>query len=237
MTAVSSQEAYIFDRFDRLAWRFRTTVDTDDFRLRAVVQALPRLDGLRVLDLGCGAGRFGQRLGELGSSVIGIDPSVGMLGRASAGFSRVLGSARRLPFADGSFDAVVAIEVIEHIPREGLGATLAEVLRVLRVGGTLVVIDKNAGSLDPVRPYLPGMAVKWIDEARGRWMYPAGAPVRERWFWPRSLGRLMAACGFAGVQHRHLKSPQEAGHSVFDWLPTSRRFVVWSARRGVLAHE
>ena len=64
---------------------------------------------------------------------------------------------------------------------------------MLRPSGFLLIIDKNIASLSAQRPWIPSIAVKRIDEYRGRWMYPAGGPVRERWFWPPALKR--ASCG------------------------------------------
>lgn len=229
MRAVSlpRAEAYVSARFDALADRFKASVGDDDVRLRAVLDALPPLPGLRILDLGCGQGRFGRHLQGQGAVVVGLDSSQEMLARAT-GLGRARGTARRVPFAAGTFDAVVAIEVLEHVgPIEGV---LAEVRRVLRPGGRFLLLDKNAAALDPIRPWLPAVAVKRLDEWRGRWMYPAGAPVRERWFWP---GRLRAQLerDFEGVRIGHLLTPLESRRAVFRHVPAVRRFVLWTADR------
>ena len=78
--------------------------------------------------------------------MVGLDVSAGMLAEA-AGLPRVRGSARRLPFGRGSFDAAMAVEVFEHLAAEAIDRVCGEVLRVLEPGGTFVVIDKNACSL------------------------------------------------------------------------------------------
>ena len=91
----------------------------------------------RILDLGCGTGGVLQHLQGLGDAV-GLDPAP-----EAARYCRrralpmVLGSGLELPFADGSFDAVLALDVIEHVPDDV--AMLREARRVLRPGGTLVV--------------------------------------------------------------------------------------------------
>src|SRR5262249_37374499 len=105
------------------------------------------LTGRRVLDLGCGKGRFARALARDGAWVVGLDRSAAMLAaRAASGLERVKGSARRLPLASAAFDAVVAVEVFEHIPRAAADEVRAEPPRVRRPGGTLAIIDKNAGS-------------------------------------------------------------------------------------------
>ena len=224
--APSRHEAEVGARFDLLEARFEREVGADDIRLRALQQALGPLVGRRVLDLGCGKGRFARRLADAGASVVGVDLSTGML--ASAGFDRVRASARRLPLADGTFDAVVAVEVLEHVA--SLDAVITEVRRVLRPGGAFAVIDKNAGALNADRPWLPALAVKAIDQRRGRWMYPHGGPVRERWFWPAPFARELRRAGFGEVAMNYLLSPRERVWRIFRAVPPARLFVLWTAR-------
>lgn len=221
-------DAYVRSRFDEVARRFRAVVEADDYRMKAVLRALRAVQSRRVLDLGCGKGRFGRRLAALGAEVVGLDGSRGMLDEAR-GIGRVQGSAARLPFGPGTFDAVVAIEVLEHL--EYPAAAIAEAAAVLRPGGVLVVLDKNAMALDSRRPWLPAAAVKRIDEIRGRWMYPLGAPFRERWFRAGALARELSR-HFAEVQVEFLLAPAEARWAVFRRVPAMRRMVAWVARRG-----
>jgi hypothetical protein len=83
--------------------------------------------------------------------------------------------------------------------------------------------------LDARRPWLPAALVKWIDERRGRWMYAAGGPVKERWFRPGGLARRLAR-DFADVRVDYLLRPQEAHHPLFWAVPRARLMVLWSAR-------
>jgi len=225
MTA-ALHDAEVASRFDGACGRFKRAVDPGDYRLGAVLSGLAGLANPLVLDLGCGKGRFARRLEDAGARVVGFDLSARMLAEAD-GLDRVRGSARALPFGDGTFDAVVAVEVFEHV--EDVAVAIAEARRVLKDGGRLIVVDKNAASLNARRPWLPSLVVKRIDERRGLWMYPAGGPVRERWFWPRRLGRMLSR-HFADVSVEYLLSPAESGRSVFHTLPTTRLMTCWTAR-------
>jgi 2-polyprenyl-6-hydroxyphenyl methylase/3-demethylubiquinone-9 3-methyltransferase len=225
-------DRYVRSRFDALAPLFRDEVAPVDFRLAAIRRALPPRAGLRILDLGTGKGRFARHLADEGAHVVGLDASAAMLG-AARGLDRVHASADRLPFRDRAFDAVVAVEVIEHLA--DLDPVLAEVHRVLRPGGVAVLIDKNRHALDARLPIVPAVVRKWLDERRGRWMYPADAPFRERWFAPGALARRLRS-RFDDVRVESLLRPEEASWSVFRRVPRARLFTLWIARRGGATH-
>jgi SAM-dependent methyltransferase len=91
----------------------------------------------RILDVGCGDGQISRLVARLGSGrVIGIDPTwnqVVVAAQRAGGPSFARAGAAELPFADGTFDAVVACLVFEHI--RDVDSAIAEVARVLRPGG------------------------------------------------------------------------------------------------------
>jgi 2-polyprenyl-6-hydroxyphenyl methylase/3-demethylubiquinone-9 3-methyltransferase len=221
-------EAAVASRFDTLRRRFQGELSVEDPRLRAIVNCLSPLGGRRVLDLGCGKGRYCSRLAALGATVIGVDLCAGMLSEA-VGLDRVRATARRLPFGSASFDRVMAVEVFEHLAPKALDAVCAEVGRVLRPGGTFAIVDKSVFSWNARRPWLPSVALKWIDERRGLWMYPHRGPVRERWFRPGQLKKRLERW-FREVRVVHILSRIEAGRFPFQQVPWARLFVLWSAR-------
>ncbi len=119
------------------------TADYDRLGLRA---------GDRLLDLGCGFGRHAFEALRRGARVVACDMALPELRQVletvsamrdaddvAPGLSAtcVNGDATRLPFADGSFDRVIASEVMEHVPDDL--AALDELTRVLRPGGTIAV--------------------------------------------------------------------------------------------------
>jgi SAM-dependent methyltransferase len=88
----------------------------------------------RVLDVGCGDGQVSRLAARLGAQVVGIDPTwncVRVAGERGSNVARA--GAAALPFADASFDAVVACLVFEHI--RDVDSAIAEVARVLEPGG------------------------------------------------------------------------------------------------------
>jgi SAM-dependent methyltransferase len=224
----SAHEAIVGCRFDALEARFKSEVARRDARLTAMVKSLWPLEGKRVLDLGCGKGRFAKVLSEHGAQLVGLDLSAAMLS-AAANLDRVRATARRLPFRSLSFDRVLAVEVFEHLAPESLDQVCAEVRRVLRPGGKFVVLDKNLWSWNAQRPWLPGVLVKWIDERRGRWMYSHRDQAREHWFAPRRLERQLSRW-FAEVNVVHVLSRAEARRLPFELLPGTRLFALWAAK-------
>ena len=106
----------------------------------------------RVIDVGCGAGRHAFEAYRRGADVVAFDRAESELCSvdtilcamaeagevpATASAKVVVGDVLSLPYADETFDCVIASEILEHIPEDD--AAIAELTRVLKVGGTLVV--------------------------------------------------------------------------------------------------
>jgi 2-polyprenyl-3-methyl-5-hydroxy-6-metoxy-1,4-benzoquinol methylase len=105
--------------------------------------------GERVLDVGCGEGRFAAELARAGAEVVGIDVAAEPLRRARALHPeldlRLVRAEAAWPLRDASFDVVWAGEVIEHIA--DTAGWLSEVRRVLRPGGALLLSTPDHGRL------------------------------------------------------------------------------------------
>jgi ubiquinone/menaquinone biosynthesis C-methylase UbiE len=107
-------------------------------RFRIIQEMVPET-GL-VLDIGCGSSRILQSLPH----AVGMDTAMRKLRWLRApGRMLLQGDMNRLPFRDGAFHTVVCSEVIEHVPREQV--RLAELVRVLRPGGILVLGTPDYG--------------------------------------------------------------------------------------------
>jgi SAM-dependent methyltransferase len=97
--------------------------------------------GSRVLDAGCGASIFPVYLACSGHDVTGLDLSVptGLGARHGVRIAYVRGGLTALPFDADRFDAIFCISVIEHLGHDGVPEALAELRRVLRPGGRLLL--------------------------------------------------------------------------------------------------
>ncbi len=106
--------------------------------------------GKRVLDLGCAGGFMAEALTEKGARVTGIDPAADAIQAAKRRACDIgqdirydVGVGEALPYPDAAFDAVVCVDVLEHV--SDLAQVTAEVCRVLRPGGLFLydTINRN----------------------------------------------------------------------------------------------
>jgi 2-polyprenyl-3-methyl-5-hydroxy-6-metoxy-1,4-benzoquinol methylase len=138
-TPISWKDRYsagvFFLRFEQRSW------------LEALIYFLPRPnDEARFLDVGCGNGSSLELLSRLGWNVEGVETDQAAADRARARRLEVhLGTLAEQHFPADSFDAIGLSHVIEHVPRPV--ELLAECNRILKPGGTMVVLTPNARSL------------------------------------------------------------------------------------------
>jgi SAM-dependent methyltransferase len=136
--------------FDEIAARYDASLPAhvvEHYLQKRVAFVLSHCPGGRGLDVGCGTGTLAARLADAGYDMVGIDPSDGMLDvlreRAPA-IEAVRADGTAIPFADDSFDLVLSVAVMHHIADAGaVRATLAEMTRVTRPGGRILVWDHN----------------------------------------------------------------------------------------------
>ena len=122
---------------------FPSTIDPRIYHVRLILDYFGDLAGKRVLDVGCGKGRFARVLQErhAGASLVGLDLAEAMLRHVPVGIAACCGSMTALPFPSESFDCVYATESLEHAV--DIEEAVTEMCRVVRPGGRIVIIDKN----------------------------------------------------------------------------------------------
>jgi SAM-dependent methyltransferase len=142
-------------------WQSGFTDGADpEYEEQIIPLAVECLTGVRrVLDVGCGEGQIARvaRAIDGVERVVGIDPTPAQLAVArerDAGVAYARSAAAALPFADGSFDAVVACLVFEHI--QSVDEAIAEVARVLQSGGRFAFFLNH--------PLLQVPGSGWIDD-------------------------------------------------------------------------
>jgi len=183
--------------------------------------------GLRVLDDGCGEGRFSRLLAARGAHVVGLDRTRRLaetaLQRRTGGEQYLQGTAEQLPFADGTFDLLVSYVMLVDVP--DFRAAIREMARVLAPGGSLVVSNVSFMSAGP----------GWVrDEDGKRLHYPIDHYFEERsellsWCgieienWHRPLSAYMDAYLGTGLILRDFLEPQPKDDSLRD----DPRFEDW----------
>ena len=112
-----------------------------------VLARIGDIGGLRVLEAGCGTGELARELVRRGAHVAAIDlsPRAVAEAREISGAYCQVASVTDLPYPDGSFDLVVCVETLQHV-QDWTGG-LAELVRVTRAGGRLIVTIPNYLSL------------------------------------------------------------------------------------------
>ena len=170
MTRVPTRD--IIQHFNQAASdeeHFPSTIDPRIYHVQLILDFFGDLAGKRVLDAGCGKGRFARVLYECNpqTRIHALDLAEAMLRYVPPGITPSAGSLTALPFASESFECAYATESLEHAV--DIETAVGELCRVVKPGGRIVIIDKNV-------------------EQWGRLKTPAW----EKWFDRRELERLLS---------------------------------------------
>ena len=174
------------------AWRPETSINPRNTTLRRALNEL-KIMGVRgrVLEVGCGAGRF---ISYIAHEVPGVEghgcdlsyDDILVATRLSPNISYTVADMTRLPYDNGVFDAVVMFDILEHLPEPGAG--LAEVRRVLRPGGVVHALVPCEGQV---------ATLHWL-----MWKLGVAADLKEKRvghiqrFTHRSLAKMLSDQGF-----------------------------------------
>jgi demethylmenaquinone methyltransferase/2-methoxy-6-polyprenyl-1,4-benzoquinol methylase len=214
--AVQQMFGRIAGRYDLMNLLMSGGLDRFWRRRTAIAAALPA--GGLALDVGTGTGDLAFELARSapGARVIGLDYTAAMLARApgkavaqalSARTGWVRGDGQRLPFADGTFDAVTSAFVLRNFA--DLGGALVEMARVVKPGGRVVALEISPGLKAPwdvpfrlyfgrIVPLVGG----WISGDAAAYRYlPASVDAFLR---PSEIARLLEEAGLTALPPRRL---------------------------------
>ncbi len=197
-------------------------------RALALAEVAPRA---RVLDVGCGTGRWLRRYLSLGLEATGVDATPQMLRAArTRGTTAPLaaGEANHLPFRDEEFDVVSDVTVIQHIPTAQQPQALVEMTRVLKPGGRLILFELIRGDDSHIFPRSPQ---GWMDLGASCGLRAAGWFGQEYLLLDRLFVRIAQGAmkrgetsGAAGADSGETMSPR----------PTMLRRVYWGLRHATV---
>lgn len=191
--------------------------------VRALLGGLPPC---RVLDAACGTGRHGAWLAERGHDIVGVDGSPDMLARARVKLPQARfeqGDLTALPLPDASVDAALCALALVHLL--DLRPALAELARVVRPGGRIVISD--------VHPFLT--ALGW--QAQFRTAAGGTGFVRLHRHLPSSYAQAAAEAGLAVVNLFEPLLPADSAVTVAQGPIPEANAIAWAGLPGVIVWE
>jgi len=188
--------------------------------------------GRRVLDAGCGSGPLMAVLRDQGAIVTGFDKSARMLELARRRLGddadlQVADLGSRLPFADGTFDDVIASLVLHYL--EDWGPALAELRRVLKPGGRLIVSVDHPFAITLMHRDA-GHEADYFATTNLTAEWTAGGQTTLMSFWHRPLHAMTDAFAAAGFRITTISEPAPAPDTPSEFFPDDnqgerRRFL------------
>ena len=194
----------VADRYDRM--NALMTFGQERRWRREVARAIGLRPGLRILDLAAGTGASTVPFAEAGARAVACDFSFGMLRvgkREHPTIDFVAGDALRLPFRDGSFDAVTISFGLRNVA--DLAQALTELARVTRSGGRLVVLETSQPPVRALRAagrvytqrVMPRLARLFSSDPAA---YSYLAESADAWLDQQALADAMRSAGWTGVR-------------------------------------
>ena len=178
----------------------------------------------KILDAGCGEGRFSKYFIEKGADITSMDFSEEYVKLAKKNIRKgkfVLGSVTNIPFPDNYFDYIFSVDVLQHVPE--LKKAISEFHRVLKKGGVLIIIDKNKLGLH--KKYLiPNILVQKYKEM-AEWRYSG---FKEQWFMPKKLKKIIDE-KFGNSRYKYLTEKNK--NKIFTKISQLNLYVVWIAKK------
>lgn len=178
----------------------------------------------RILDGGCGEGRFSKYFIEVGANITSMDFSEEYVKLAKKKLKRgkfVVGSVTKMPFPDESFDYIFSVDVLQHVP--DLKKAILEFHRVLKKNGKLIIIDKNKFGLHK-KYMIPKILIQKYREAT-EWRYSG---FKERWFRPKRFNKLIGGV-FRDAKYEYLMENKK--NRIFKLFPKLSLYVAWTAKK------
>jgi SAM-dependent methyltransferase len=186
---------------------------------------LPRIQAggfQALLDFGCGTGIFARQAAAMVDELVGVDVSRNILavaGEVCAGLPNVRflhTDGEHLPFDAGTFDCIVAREVLCYVPEGAIEDSFAELYRVLRPDGCLFVIDQVSETPD--------------------WQHYPGTPHQIKRA-PAALSDSARRAGFVLAEHSVVRTPRFPFVYLAWWHLVPRRLLPMLARLEVAWHR
>lgn len=213
--------------FDEVAPRYDLMNDLMTFGQvrawrRAVVRAIDPKPGELVLDLAAGTGTSSEPLKDAGAIPFPTDLSLGMLATGRQRYPKlhfVAGDGLALPYRDDSFDAVTISYGLRNV--QDTAAGLAEMLRVTRPGGRVVIAEFSTPTRTPFRAayrwYLGEIMPRFQPVSSNATAYDYLAESILAWPDQAGLAAMMRSVGWRGVQWKNLTGGIVAMHR--GWAP------------------
>lgn len=202
----------------------------DDLRLDKIRSYFQEVRGKKILDVGCGKGRYSHWFVKYGADAYAIDMVLDFLKIAcrNVNSSRFcLASATDLPFADNSFDYVCCIETLQHIP--DTQRAISQMSRVLKPGGKIIIIDNNNFTLVYLKRYkiiLPAVVYSWYFSKGIKDFHFKNVHFRERQFFAWEIKKALER-NRVKVKSSYLQSQDPEFINFSGLLRFLNKFIVW----------